>query len=75
MLDKNTLSDILASALSTGAEFAEVFVENVATNTINLINGKAERILSGINFGVGIRIINADKTVYLYTNKKDRDTL
>ena len=71
MLDKLLVSDILYAATSTGAEFAEVFVENNKKNSLGLINGKLERALSGIDFGIGIRIINKDRMVYVYTNKKD----
>ena len=75
MLDKLLVSDILYAATSTGAEFAEVFVENNKKNSLGLINGKLERALSGIDFGIGIRIINKDRMVYVYTNKKDRESL
>ena len=44
-------------------------------NSLGLINGKLERALSGIDFGIGIRIINKDRMVYVYTNKKDRESL
>lgn len=75
MLDKLLVSDILYAATSTGAEFAEVFVESNKKNSLGLINGKLERALSGIDFGIGIRIINKDRMVYVYTNKKDRESL
>ena len=75
MLDKQLINDILCVATSTGADFAEVFVENNKKNSLSLINGKLEKALSGIDFGTGIRIINDNKVVYVYTNKKDRESL
>ena len=50
MLDKLLVSDILYAATSTGAEFAEVFVESNKKNSLGLINGKLERALSGYRF-------------------------
>ena len=70
MLDKLLVSDILYAATSTGAEFAEVFVENNKKNSLGLINGKLERALSGIDFGIGIRIINKDRMVMYIQIKK-----
>lgn len=75
MLNKIVVNDILCAATSTGAEFAEVFVENNKRNSLGLINGKLEKALSGVDFGIGIRIINGERVVYVYTNKNDRDSL
>ena len=44
MLDKLLVSDILYAATSTGAEFAEVFVESNKKNSLGLINGKLIRL-------------------------------
>ena len=63
MLDKLLVSDILYAATSTGAEFAEVFVENNKKNSLGLINGKLERALSGIDFGIDIQIKKIEKAL------------
>lgn len=75
MINKNTAEEVLLSATSNGAEFAELFVENNVKNSIGVVNGKVERANSGIDYGCGIRIINRDKVVYIYTNKLDKDNL
>ncbi|MDO4301837.1 MAG: TldD/PmbA family protein [Clostridia bacterium] len=75
MINKNTAEAVLLSATSTGAEFAELFVESNVKNTIGVVNGKVERANSGIDCGCGIRIINKDKVIYVYTNKLDKDNL
>lgn len=75
MISKNTAEAVLLSAVSTGAEFAEIFMENNIKNSICVINGKVERANSGIDYGCGIRIIDRDKVVYVYTNKPERENL
>lgn len=75
LISKNTAEAVLLSAVSTGAEFAEIFMENNVKNSIGVINGKVERANSGIDYGCGIRIIDRDKVVYVYTNKPERENL
>lgn len=75
MINKNTAEAVLLSATGNGAEFAELFVENNVKNSIGVVNGKVERANSGIDYGCGIRIINKDKVVYVYTNNLDKDNL
>ena len=75
MIDKSIIELVLLSAVSNGAEFAEVFVENNVKNSLSLINGKVESSNSGVDFGCGIRIINKDRVVYTYTNKVNKENL
>ncbi len=75
MLDKSVINNVLMAAVSTGADFAELFVENNAKNSIRVINGKVESANSGIDFGIGLRVICGDMVVYSYTNKKDEKSL
>ena len=75
MLDKNLVADVLATALSTGASFAEVFAENTTKNSITLINGIVEEAQAGLEYGVGIRIFDGLNAIYAYTNDSGRENL
>lgn len=75
MLNKDIIKDVLAAAMSTGGDFAEVFVEDRFNNSIEMIQGKVEKSLSGRDFGIGIRIFNGFNSVYTYTCEKSRDHL
>ncbi|MBU5592950.1 TldD/PmbA family protein [Clostridium sp. MSJ-4] len=68
MLAKSVIKQVLAKALSTGGDFAEIFVENSINNNITLIDGKIDTAVSGRDFGIGIRIFKGFKSVYAYTN-------
>lgn len=75
MLDKILIEDILTQALSTGGDFAEVFIEEKFNTGLFMIDGSIEKSLSGKDFGVGIRIFKELFSVYAYTNEVTRDSL
>jgi len=75
MLDKKLLNKILEEALSTGGDFAEIFIEKKNVNSLFLTEGKLERSNSGKDFGVGIRIFKETYSVYGYTNDIEEENL
>lgn len=75
MLDKILIEDILIQALSTGGDFAEVFIEEKFNTGLFMIDGSIEKSLSGKDFGVGIRIFKGLFSVYAYTNEVTRGSL
>lgn len=75
MLNKALIEDTLNAALSTGGDFAEIFVEDRTNSIIEMIGGKIESTTSGRDYGVGVRIYKGFNSVYAYTNKSDRDSL
>ena len=75
MLDKRLIEDIIMAALSTGGDFAEVFVEDKYNSGITMIGGKVDNSISGRDFGVGIRIFKGLNSVYAYTNQHTREVL
>ncbi|MCF2626388.1 TldD/PmbA family protein [Fusobacterium perfoetens] len=75
MLDKSLVEKILNEALSTGGDFAEVFVEKKNSSSLYMIDGKIESALSGKDFGIGIRIFKDLYYVYGYTNDMSEENL
>lgn len=75
MLKENVIKEVLAAALSTGGDFAEIFVEDRHDNVISMIGGKVERSNAGRTYGAGIRIFNGKNSIYGYTNDTSRDNL
>ncbi|OJV62558.1 MAG: peptidase C69 [Clostridiales bacterium 38-18] len=67
MLNKQVVKDVLAAAMSTGGDFAEVYVEDRYNNAIEMVSGKVEKSLSGRDYGIGIRIFQGLNSVYTYT--------
>lgn len=71
MLNKQLIEDTLTAALSTGGDFAEIFVEDRTNNGIVMIGGKVESTMSGRDYGVGIRIFKGFNSIYAYTNNRN----
>lgn len=75
MLSKLLVEDVLTAAVSTGGDFAEIFVEDKDNTNISLVGGKIEASVSGKDYGIGIRIFDGLRSVYAYTNNSSRDNL
>ena len=75
MLEKSLVEKILNEALSTGGDFAEIFVEKKNNCGLYMIDGKIESSLSGRDFGIGIRIFKDVYSVYGYTNDMTEENL
>lgn len=68
MISKQICQQVLARALCSGGDFAELFAEDTSVGTIAMQSGKIENALSGRKHGAGIRIFKGTATVYSYTN-------
>ena len=68
MLSKTSIERILAAALSHGGDFSEVYIERSKVSSVSLLNGIVESTGSSLDLGIGIRILEGDKCVYVYSN-------
>lgn len=68
-MNKKEIGEILKQALRHGADFAELFWEHKETSSIGCEDNHIERINSGIDEGVGIRVLSGKSTSYAYTNE------
>jgi TldD protein len=55
MISKSIAIKVLNLATATGADFAEIFLEETLTNSLSLENGLVETSTSNISYGAGIR--------------------
>ena len=69
MLSRMDLAAILSALLSRGGEYGELFHEEVRSLSVQREDGKVERVLSGTDSGIGIRLICREKTFYAFTNE------
>ena len=69
MLSELPVTQILSALLSRGGEYGELFFEEVRSLQVLLEDGRIERVLSGADAGVGLRLIHREKTFYAYTNE------
>ena len=75
MIKQSILEEVLGVAMSTGGDFAEIYAENTKTGSINLVDGKIDRISDNTSSGVGIRVFLGTKTVYATTTDLTREGL
>jgi len=67
-LPDELLSKILKNALSNGGDYADLFIEHEEPLTIQLEDNKIEKLSSGVDAGIGIRVIYGDKSAFAYSN-------
>ncbi len=57
----------LATAMRTGADFAEIFAEDRRSASAILDDGRVEEVVSGRDRGAGIRVVAGDTTGFAHT--------
>src|SRR5262245_37033774 len=75
MIDESVLRDVLAAALATGGEFAELYAETRTSTSVRLEDRKVEEVTTGRDRGAGVRVVRGQSTAYAFTNRLDRDAL
>ena len=71
-MNKKDYENYINLALSTGADFAEVFYEESENNILRLNDSKLDTIDSNNSKGLGIRITKGDESYYTSTNNMDK---
>jgi predicted Zn-dependent protease len=74
MLESKIADSVVDHALSLGADFAELFVDRNQVNNIATLSNEVQSVQSGIDFGIGIRLVYGYKVLYGYTNKSSLST-
>lgn len=75
MLAKSLCAEVLGCAMSTGADFAEIYQELTRNTSIHQIGGKIESVGDSTLSGVGIRAFLGTRTVYATTCDLSREGL
>ncbi|UCH94451.1 MAG: TldD/PmbA family protein [Candidatus Aminicenantes bacterium] len=74
-LSKETLTKLVTIALQRGGEFAEVYLEYKVTNDIFLQENEIYSASRGVDMGVGIRVLQGEKTGYAYSDDLNLEKL
>jgi TldD protein len=67
VIEEALVSQVLDTALRTGGDFAEVFVEDKRSSSALLDDGRIEELSSGRDRGAGIRVVVGDTTGFAHT--------
>jgi TldD protein len=68
MISPTTVQRILEQALSTGADFAEIFVEDSYSSELAMVDSKPSTAIVGRMRGAGIRLFFGHEQIYTTTN-------
>lgn len=75
MIETIPYQKILKQALINGGEFADLFFEQTHSVAIVCEEGRIEKIISGIDIGVGLRVLSEGRTFYSFTNQIGEEDL
>jgi TldD protein len=68
MIDDTVAQRVLGTALRTGGDFAEIFVEDRRSSSAHFDDGRVEQLSSGRDRGAGIRVVRGDTTGFAHTS-------
>ena len=72
MLDQNIAREVLACAVRTGGDFAEIFMEDRVDHTLMMRSGRIETVNTGRIHGAGVRVFTGTNAIYVHTNDTSR---
>jgi TldD protein len=75
VIEESLLQDLLKKTLSRGGEYADIFVEQRETTSIQLDDNRVEKVIAGYVSGIGIRLIYKGKTAYAFSNDFSKSVL
>ncbi len=75
MIAKSWVEEVLACAVSTGADFAELYGEHTRNQSVFMVDGKIDRVTDNLLSGVGIRAFLGTRTVFASTSDLSREGL
>ncbi len=69
------IAEIIRKSLINGGDYADVYIERERPLSIQLEDDKIEKLSSGVDCGIGVRVIFGDKTYYAYSNDFSEESL
>lgn len=74
-MNRKVLEDLLTYAISTGADFAEIYIEKLAQTVYKVFDSKLDTISTSNSKGVGVRISKDDEIYYASTNDINKNKI
>jgi len=69
------LQKVILTAMSKGADYADLFFEHTKSNTASLQDNKVNSALSNIRYGVGIRVLKGEQTGFAYAENTSLEAM
>ncbi len=74
-MDNGIAKNVLNAALATGADFAELYVQNKTARTVELNYKRVDNVSSRLIYGAGVRLMRGLRQVYGYTSDLSEQSL
>lgn len=75
LVNSSILQKVIEAAISAGADFAEIYLEDTQVRQFSFLNQKPEKAVSGHTLGAGVRIFSGTEQIYTYTNDLSEEGL
>ena len=75
MISHDLAAKVLAEALKTGGDLAELYIEDVVELDLGLDDSRLERAIRGADRGAGVRVFFGVMATYAYTDSLDEEGL
>ena len=75
MIEEIPVQEIVRVALRGGGDFADLFFEESRSIFIVCEEDRIEKVVSGVDIGVGLRVLLDMRTLYAFTNQLTREGL
>lgn len=75
IVQPHILTKALDAALSTGADFADIFLEDTYSSNLSVLNSQPDKAIVGQLYGAGIRLFFGHEIIYVTTNDLSEDGL
>ncbi len=75
LVPREVLAKVLGAAMKTGADFAEVFVEDTLTETLSTDDGRIQDVNSGRDRGAGVRVVKGEASSYCFVDSLEENAL
>ncbi|MEQ1947623.1 MAG: metalloprotease TldD [Bryobacteraceae bacterium] len=74
-ITEHDLESYLSEALSAGGDYADLYFEYLATNSIGIDEGIVKSATGGVTLGVGVRVLAGERTGYAYSDDLSSDKI
>ena len=72
MIQESLAREVLAKAVATGGDFAEIFLEDRVNHNLQIRSSKIDAVSTGRLHGAGVRVFDGTRAIYVYTNDTSR---
>ncbi len=75
LVAENMVAELLSAGRAAGAEFVEVFIEDVERRSVNLDDQRIENLVSSRDRGAGIRALVGERIGFAHTSNLSQEAL